>query len=109
MTNNHIRHIPVVSNGNLVGMLSLTDLLRISFVESYGGNEEAIDTAIYEMLTIDQIMVNHPRSIDSHSSIDELAMIFVDKEFHALPVTTDDKLTGIVTTTDVIRYYLKDQ
>ncbi|MCP4124950.1 MAG: CBS domain-containing protein [Bacteroidetes bacterium] len=107
MTNNHIRHIPVVSNGALVGMLSLTDLLRLSFVESYGGNEEAIDEAVYEMLSIDQIMVTHPRSIDVHSSILEVAEILVHNEYHALPVTSDDKLAGIVTTTDVIRYFLE--
>jgi len=107
MTNNHIRHIPVVSNGELVGMLSLTDLLRLSFVESYGGNEEAIDEAVYEMLSIDQIMVTHPRSIDVHSSIHEVAEILVRNEYHALPVTSEDKLAGIVTTTDVIRYFLE--
>lgn len=30
----HIRHIPVVSGNSIVGMLSYTDLLRISFVDA---------------------------------------------------------------------------
>lgn len=29
-----IRHIPVVAGNQIIGMLSLTDLLRISFVDS---------------------------------------------------------------------------
>lgn len=30
----HIRHIPVVSGNSIVGMLSYTDFLRISFVDA---------------------------------------------------------------------------
>ncbi|MCF6347825.1 MAG: CBS domain-containing protein [Flavobacteriaceae bacterium] len=41
----HIRHIPVVDDDRIIGMLSLTDLLRISFVDSYS-DAESIDTAM---------------------------------------------------------------
>lgn len=107
MTVNHIRHIPVTDSGKLVGMLSLNDLLRLNFVESYGADEEAIDASIYDMLSIDQIMVSHPRSVEHSTSIADVARVFVERDFHALPVVDGDQLAGIVTTTDVIRYFLE--
>lgn len=104
---NAIRHIPVVSGDKLIGMLSLTDLLRISFVDSYGDGEGHVDTAVYEMLSIEQVMVTNPVTVKSDSSIKEVAEILATKEFHALPVVDGDKLVGIVTTTDLIKYLLE--
>ncbi|MCF8255914.1 MAG: CBS domain-containing protein [Flavobacteriales bacterium] len=102
----HIRHIPVVSGGSLIGMLSLTDLLRISFVDNYSDEEGRVDTAIYDMLSIDQVMVSNPVCVQSGLSIKEVAEILASKEFHALPVVDGEKLVGIVTTTDLIKYML---
>ena len=106
MTQHHIRHVPVVSGEALVGMLSLTDLLRISFADSFGGSEQSVDSAIYDMLSIKQVMVNHPISVDVNTTIKEVAEILSEREFHALPVTQDGKVVGIVTTTDLIRHLL---
>ncbi len=107
MKRHKIRHMPVVKGEALVGMLSLNDLLRLSFVDSYGYEEdENIDTAIYQMLNIEQVMMAHPRSVQADQPIREVAEIFVKEDFHALPVLEGEKLAGIVTTTDVIRYML---
>ncbi len=56
---NKIRHIPVVNDRKIIGILSLTDLLRVSFVDSYGTEELDVDTAVYNMLSIEQIMVKN--------------------------------------------------
>ena len=99
----HIRHIPVVENEKIVGILSLTDLLRISFVDSYGDNE-SIDTTIYNMLSISQVMANDPVNVSSNSIIKDVASLLATKEFHALPVVDNEKLVGIITTTDLLNY-----
>jgi len=99
----HIRHIPVVENEKILGMLSLTDLLRISFVDSYGDNE-SIDTTIYSMLNISQVMANDPVNVSSNSIIKDVASLLATKEFHALPVVDNEKLVGIITTTDLLNY-----
>lgn len=108
MRNKHIRHIPVVSGEKLIGILSLTDLKRISFVDSYAQSdgEAAVDTAIYDLLTIEQVMVSKPVTVQTSSTIREVAEILSQQEFHALPVLEGDKLVGIVTTTDLIKYLL---
>lgn len=99
----HIRHIPVVENEKIVGMLSLTDLLRLSFVDSYDDATET-DSTLYNMLSIGQIMANNPVKVPSDSIIKEVASMLASKEFHALPVVDNERLVGIVTTTDLLNY-----
>ncbi len=103
---NHIRHIPVVSGEKIVGMLSYTDLLRISFADAIDEDEQEVDTVVYNMFTIEQVMAKNLISVNSHTTIKEVAEILAKKEFHALPVLENDKLVGIVTTTDLINYLI---
>ncbi|MCK0146079.1 CBS domain-containing protein [Arenibacter sp. F26102] len=102
-----IRHIPVVNNKKIIGILSLTDLLRINFVDNYGEDESQVDTAVYNMLSIEQVMVKDPVHIAPALTIKEVAEILAKKEFHALPVVENGDLVGIVTTTDLLNYLLE--
>jgi len=103
----HIRHIPVVSGNAIIGMLSYTDLLRISFADSAFEDDEYVDSVVYNMFTIEQVMVKKIVSVKPSSSIKEVAEILAKSEFHALPVVDKNNLVGIVTTTDLINYLLK--
>lgn len=102
-----IRHLPVVSGDKIVGMLSYNDLLRISFADAIDEFETDIDTTVYNMFTIEQVMVKKVVSVRPTNTLKEVAEIFTKNEFHALPVTEGDKLVGIVTTTDIIKQILK--
>lgn len=42
-----IRHLPVVSGEKIVGTLSITDLARISFVDSYNPDNFTLDSTVY--------------------------------------------------------------
>ncbi len=103
----HIRHIPVISGDKILGMLSYTDLMRISFADSVSENEKDIESMVYNMFTLEQVMVNNVVSVTSKNTIQEVAEYLAKKEFHALPVVDDGKLVGIVTTTDLINYLLE--
>jgi CBS domain-containing membrane protein len=100
-----IRHIPVVSGNKILGMLSYTDLLRISFVDAVD-DDEVIDATVYNMFTVEQVMAKKIIAISSETTIKEAAEILSSKEFHALPVCEGDLLVGIVTTTDLIKYLI---
>lgn len=102
-----IRHIPVVKGSAIIGMLSYTDLLRISFADAVDEDEEYVDTVVYEMFTIEQVMARNLVSVSSATTIKEVAEILSKKEFHALPVVDNNVLVGIVTTTDLINYLLQ--
>lgn len=103
---NKIRHIPVVDENKIIGMLSYTDLLRISFVDAID-DEEIIDTTVYNMFTVEQVMAKKLVTITPETTIKETAEILSKKEFHSLPVCVGDVLVGIVTTTDLINYLLE--
>ncbi|GAL68127.1 CBS domain-containing protein [Jejuia pallidilutea] len=102
-----IRHIPVVEDNTIVGMLSYSDLLRLSFADVTDDNDTAADVMVYSMFTIDQIMKKKIVCVSPSNSIKEVAEILAKKEFHALPVVNNNKLVGIVTTTDLINYLLE--
>ena len=104
---NKIRHIPVLKGGKVIGILSFTDLLRISFADAVDEDEYEIDTVVYNMFSIEQVMAKNLISVNSQTTIKEVAEILSKREFHALPVVDDDKLVGIVTTTDLINYLLE--
>jgi CBS domain-containing protein len=101
-----IRHLPVVEGKSVVGIISSTDLNRLTFSGLFDGQEGA-DEAVLEMLNIRQVMSDNPMVVDQDTSVREVAEIFAGKQFHAVPVTHNGELTGIVTTTDVIKHYLE--
>ena len=102
----HIRHIPVVYSNKIVGMLSYTDLLRISFADAIDDDEDVVDTTVYNMFTVEQVMAKKMVAISPDTTIKEAAEILAKKEFHALPVCEGELLVGIVTTTDLIKYLI---
>ena len=58
------------------------------------------------MLSVGQVMANNPLSINSDTIIKAVATLLASKEFHALPVVDDEKLVGIITTTDLLKYLI---
>ena len=102
-----IKHIPVVSGEAIIGMLSFTDLMRISFAETPDEANNSVESVVYNMFTIEQVMVKDVVTITSQTAIKEVAQILAEREFHALPVVDGGVLIGIVTTTDLLNYFIK--
>ncbi|MGL5112612.1 MAG: CBS domain-containing protein [Flavobacterium sp.] len=101
-----IRHIPVVKGSKILGILSYTDLLRISFADAIDDDEEVVDTTVYNMFSVEQVMVKKVTTISPETTIKEAAEILTKNDFHALPVCEGELLVGIVTTTDLIQYLI---
>ncbi|EPH08233.1 hypothetical protein HMPREF9713_03183 [Myroides odoratimimus CCUG 12700] len=104
---NKIRHLPVLSGVELVGILSYTDLVRISLAETVGDNDDIIDTTIYNMFSIEQVMVKDVVTIQADCSIKDAAEIIIERGFRSLPVMDGDILVGMLTSTDLIKYLIK--
>lgn len=103
---NHIRHIPVVNGNKIMGMLSYTDLLRISFADAVD-DDEVVDVTVYNMFSVEQVMARNLVKVTPETTIKDVAEILSKNEFHALPVCVGDLLVGIVTTTDLIKYLIQ--
>lgn len=102
----HIRHIPVVKGKFIVGMLSYTDLLRLTFADLAEEDDERF-TIVYRMLRAEHVMTKNLMVIKPTQTIKEVAEILSQQEFHALPVVDRRTLIGIVTTTDLLKYLLQ--
>lgn len=102
----NIRHIPVVESKKLFGILSHSDLLRISFAD-LTDEEDYVESVVYDMYTIDQVMAKAPITVNVDATVKEVAEVLSQQSFHSLPVVENDELVGIVTTTDLINYMLK--
>jgi len=101
-----IRHIPVVEKDHIVGVISHSDLLRISFSD-LDEHDDRVVPIIYDMYSIPQVMTKVPVSVEVTTTIKETAEILARQSFHSLPVVDNGKLVGIVTTTDLINYLLE--
>ncbi|MCC6187078.1 MAG: CBS domain-containing protein [Chitinophagaceae bacterium] len=100
------RHLPVTKGHEITGIISSTDINRLTFGALFE-NQEGADDAVLEMLSVPQVMTHKPQVIDTEMTIKEVAELFATQGFHALPVVEGKELKGIVTTTDVIKYMLE--
>ena len=97
-------HIPVTENDQLVGMVSLIDFMyRIKGAGLDDSNE------IYHKLTVKDIMTPNPYTVNISATIKEVAEELGKGRFRAIPVLDGERLAGIVSTADVIKYYLQEQ
>ncbi|MCH4553607.1 MULTISPECIES: CBS domain-containing protein [Aestuariibaculum] len=101
-----IKHIPVVGADVVIGMLSFTDLQKISLAEATA-DEHDINTVVYNSYTIEQVMTKNVITITADTTIKEAATILANSSFHALPVVEEGMLIGIVTTRDLLKYFVK--
>ena len=102
-----LRHIPVVTENKIIGMLSYTDLLRVSYADVVEREADNVESIVFNMFSIRQVMTKDVVVINPETTIKETAEILSKNEFHALPVCENDNLVGIVTTTDLIKYFLE--
>lgn len=100
-----IRHVPVVENGALIGMLSDRDLARVGLLDRRepGGVESLrrkLGTPVIEVMSSDVV------SIEPETDVSEIIGLLVEHKIGALPVVADGPgVVGIVSYIDVLRAY----
>jgi CBS domain-containing protein len=93
-----IRHIPILENGLLVGIVSDRDV-RCALGE--GGAECASERTA--PLRISDIMTREVVSIDPRNSLADAAECMLARRFGCLPVVQAEQLVGILTQSDLLR------
>jgi acetoin utilization protein AcuB len=107
MRQERIRRLPVLNkHGELVGIVSEMDLLRVS-------PSPATSLSLYEIpyllskIKIKDVMTGDVITVSSDTPLEEAARIMADNRIGGLPVTKDGKLVGIITETDLFKLFLE--
>lgn len=97
-------HIPVIENGKLVGMVSLIDFM-------YNINGAGIDdnNKVYSELKVKDIMTRKPYYLTTSATIEDVAKVLAKGYYHAIPIVEKDKIMGIVSTADIIQFFLNEK
>ena len=105
----NIRHIPIVDGSIIIGVLSYSDLLKISYTD-VTDDEEGVESIVYDMFTIQQVMAKVPLTVTENATVKEVVEILTKHTFHSLPVVkNENELVGILTTTDLLNYFLTQE
>lgn len=99
---NFHHHIPVTEKGKLVGMISLVDYLYSIKNATLDDDEK-----VYNDLSVKDIMRDNPISKRSSATLKEIAEELAKGEVHAIAIADDGILKGIISTADVIRFFVK--
>lgn len=101
----NIRQFPVLdSRGRLAGIISDRDI-RDAMPSKFIPGDAVTQTGggLYT-LTAGDIMTLDPYTVSPDTAIDEVADLLVRHKIGGLPVIEDDKLVGIITQIDVLRF-----
>jgi CBS domain-containing protein len=92
---NRIAGAPVVDNeGNLVGMLSELDCLKVALNANYHGQWGG---------PVSEFMSDDVQTVEANMSIIDLAQTFLDSRFRRYPVMDGNRLIGQISRRDVLR------
>jgi CBS domain-containing protein len=99
MHDHDVRHLPVVDDGRLVGVLSDRDLRALW----WAGFDGTADGRLRDR-TVEDFMAHDPYTVATEDDVDSLIDAFLDTRYGAMPVLdADGGLVGIISVIDVLR------
>lgn len=115
MVRNKVSGLPVISDGDLVGIVTEGDFLRqeanrdqpyrFSLLDALFGEGPSNPPAVE---TVAEVMTESVISIGPEATIGEAARVMANKRVKRLPVVDDDgALTGIISRADVVNAFTK--
>jgi predicted transcriptional regulator len=98
MHEKRIHHIPVLDDDQLIGLITLTNVLAAtdSFLRDDGSRIHADEIGITDA------MVTDVATVDVHASLRHAALFLEKHKIGCLPVMDNSKLVGIITDTDFV-------
>lgn len=94
MSAHDVRHLPVVDNGTLVGLVTDTQLRSAWF------------PSLLEEVIVREVMSDNPFTIDQDSTVYEAARLLYNHKLTGLLVLSQGKLAGIITLADILGLFV---
>ena len=105
MVRNGLRRIPIVggeadiskANKKLLGILTSTDVIRFLNAKELFDNLNSNLASDVLKITVSEIMVKDPITVEQTMTIGELCQLFAEKNIGGVPIIKDDEIVGIIT------------
>lgn len=106
LSTEHVGGAPVSAHGQLLGMVTMTDLL--AFIASLPAEQAEIrdqsERGILDDHTVEEAMTPAPvRTLGPRESVAHAAAVMSREGIHRLPIVDGGTLVGIISTTDLMR------
>lgn len=92
MREHHIRHLPVLADGALVGIVSLRDL---NFIEAIAGVDP-------NTVTVEDAMTPDPYVVGPNEPLEDVAAVMAERKLGSAIVVEEGRVAGIFTTVDAL-------
>jgi acetoin utilization protein AcuB len=102
MQDHRIRHLPVMEEAELVGIVTDRDI-RLNLPSPATGLSVWEINYILDKLTVGEVMTKTVITIGASRPIEAAAELMLDHRIGALPVLEGGRLVGILTETDLLR------
>jgi acetoin utilization protein AcuB len=101
LRSNSIRHLPVVEDGKLVGLLSDRDIQRSAPSRLIPITEEGYN-AVFERNAVNRVMTRDPVVISPDAVLADAIVLMQQSRCGSLPVVEHGELVGILTRGDLL-------
>jgi acetoin utilization protein AcuB len=101
-----IRSVPVIENGKLIGIVTDRDVRQVAPAYPLFRDEDEI-RRYTENLTVTAAMTADPMTIAPDAPLVEAAKVLETYRVSSMPVVDDRHLVGMLTVTDVLRVFVK--
>jgi acetoin utilization protein AcuB len=98
-----IRHLPVVQDGRLLGMVTDREL-RLAMPPAWAGDQAELTEALRQH-TVAEVMTGNVVTIEADTPLEEAARQMRANRTGCLPVMHGGELVGILTKTDMLRSF----
>jgi acetoin utilization protein AcuB len=103
MNTRHLRHLPVMEDGDVVGIISQRDLFKATMSSAMGFGEKAQQGFLHSV-RVKAIMVYPVVTVAPETTVDAAIELILQKGIGCLPVVENGQLVGLVTKTDLLRH-----
>lgn len=100
------RHLPVMGNDGIIGIITHTDLMRVTYGAHIAEADFEVNDLILETTTVEESMSKKIITIETGADLKEAARLMRKYKVGCVPVVDRGQLLGLVTTTDVLSAYI---
>jgi CBS domain-containing protein len=113
MEGRRVRHVPIVDlpyegekKPHFIGVVSQRDMLRLNAPDAKEADKQKIDRRALRQLLV-QIVARKPKSVSLQTPVQDAITVMISNHIDMVPVLDNGNLVGIITTTDLMKLFLR--